>query len=303
MKKNNFTSIENIINVAKKGGMFILVDDEKRENEGDLIISTSDSNSKNINFMAKYGRGLICLALDSAQAKKLNLSLMSPINQSRNKTAFTVSIEAKKGITTGISARDRAKTIKIASKKNVKKNEIVSPGHVFPIIAKDGGVLVRALTKTPPSFAIIGNTCPGETISFFFTFFLDAILIVFALSLADIPVVIPFLASIETVNAVLFLDWLIGDIKDKFNFLAWALSKARQIKPRPYLAIKLIFLELESDVEIIKSPSFSLFSSSTRMNMPPFLATLIIFSIEVKLFFFIKIISNVFRQDIYLNIN
>ena len=144
MKKNNFALIEDIIKVAKKGGMFILVDDEKRENEGDLIISSSDSNSKNINFMAKYGRGLICLALDSVQAKKLNLSLMSPINLSRNKTAFTVSIEAKKGITTGISARDRAKTIKIASKKNVKKSEIVSPGHVFPIIAKDGGVLVRA---------------------------------------------------------------------------------------------------------------------------------------------------------------
>ncbi len=144
MKKNNYTSIENIIKIAKKGGMFILVDDERRENEGDLVISTSDSNSKNINFMAKYGRGLICLALDSVQAKKLNLSLMSPINQSRNKTAFTVSIEAKKGITTGISAKDRAKTIKIASKKNVNKKEIVSPGHVFPIIAKDGGVLVRA---------------------------------------------------------------------------------------------------------------------------------------------------------------
>ena len=144
MKKNNFASIEDIIKVAKKGGMFILVDDEKRENEGDLIISSSDSNSKNINFMAKYGRGLICLALDSVQAKKLNLSLMSPVNLSRNKTAFTISIEAKKGITTGISARDRAKTIKIASKKNVKKSEIVSPGHVFPIIAKDGGVLVRA---------------------------------------------------------------------------------------------------------------------------------------------------------------
>jgi 3,4-dihydroxy 2-butanone 4-phosphate synthase/GTP cyclohydrolase II len=144
MKKNNFALIEDIIKVAKKGGMFILVDDEKRENEGDLIISSSDSNSKNINFMAKYGRGLICLALDSVQAKKLNLSLMSPVNLSRNKTAFTISIEARKGITTGISARDRAKTIKIASKKNVKKSEIVSPGHVFPIIAKDGGVLVRA---------------------------------------------------------------------------------------------------------------------------------------------------------------
>jgi 3,4-dihydroxy 2-butanone 4-phosphate synthase / GTP cyclohydrolase II len=144
MKKNSFSSIENIINIAKKGGMFILVDDEKRENEGDLIISTSDCNSKNINFMAKYGRGLICLALDSVQAKKLNLTLMSPINESRNKTAFTVSIEARKGITTGISAMDRAKTIKIASKKNVQKKEIVSPGHVFPIIAKDGGVLIRA---------------------------------------------------------------------------------------------------------------------------------------------------------------
>ena len=144
MLKSNYSSIETIIKIAKKGEMFILVDDEKRENEGDLVISTSDTNSKNINFMAKYGRGLICLALDSLQAKRLNLSLMSPINQSRNKTAFAISIEAKKGITTGISAKDRAKTIKVASKKNVNKNEIVSPGHVFPIIAKDGGVLVRA---------------------------------------------------------------------------------------------------------------------------------------------------------------
>ena len=144
MQKSNYSKIETIIKVAKKGGMFILVDDEKRENEGDLVISTSDTNSKNINFMARYGRGLICLALDSLQAKKLNLSLMSPVNQSRNQTAFTVSIEAKKGITTGISAKDRSRTIKIASKKNVNKKEIVSPGHVFPIIAKDGGVLVRA---------------------------------------------------------------------------------------------------------------------------------------------------------------
>ena len=144
MKKNNFAPIEKIINIAKKGGMFILVDDEKRENEGDLVISTTDTNAKNINFMAKYGRGLICLALDSIQAKRLNLSLMSPVNQSRNKTAFTISIEAKKGITTGISAKDRARTIKIASKKKANKNDIVSPGHIFPIIAKDGGVLVRA---------------------------------------------------------------------------------------------------------------------------------------------------------------
>ena len=120
MKKNNYSSIETIINVAKRGGMYILVDDEKRENEGDLVMSTSDTNARNINFMAKHGRGLICLALDSIQAKRLNLSLMSPVNQSRNQTAFTVSIEAKKGITTGISAKDRARTIKIASKKKCK---------------------------------------------------------------------------------------------------------------------------------------------------------------------------------------
>ena len=152
-----------------------------------------------------------------------------------------------------------------------------------------------ALTKTPPSLAIIGNTWPGDTISVFFTFFLDAILIVLALSFAEIPVVIPFLASIDIVKAVLFRDWLFDDIKDKFNLLAWRVSKAKQIKPRPYLAMKLIFFAFELDVEIIKSPSFSLFSSSTRMNIPPFLATLIIVSIEAKLFFVIKIISNVFR--------
>ena len=144
MKKNKFASIQEIIKEAQKGKMFILVDDENRENEGDLVIPASNISPKSINFMAKYGRGLICLALDSRQAKKLNLSLMSPVNKSRMQTAFTVSIEAKKGVTTGISAMDRSHTIKTAIKKNVKKNDIVSPGHVFPIISKDGGVLVRA---------------------------------------------------------------------------------------------------------------------------------------------------------------
>ena len=144
MKKNNYTSIKKIINLSKKGRMFILVDDENRENEGDLVISGSFANAKAINFMAKYGRGLICLALDSKQARKLNLPLMSPINKSRNQTAFTISIEARKGVTTGISAADRSHTIKTAIKSKIKKNDIVSPGHVFPIISKDGGVLVRA---------------------------------------------------------------------------------------------------------------------------------------------------------------
>ena len=144
MKKIKFSPIENIIKVAKRGGMYILVDDENRENEGDLVFCSSDVSSNKINFMAKFGRGLICLTLDSIQAKKLGLTYMAPVNQSRNQTAFTISIEAKKGVTTGISAKDRAKTIKIATKKNVLKKEIVSPGHVFPIISKDGGVLVRA---------------------------------------------------------------------------------------------------------------------------------------------------------------
>ena len=144
MIKNKFSSIEKIISISKRGGMYILVDDENRENEGDLVFNASDVNSKKINFMAKNGRGLICLTLNKNQANKLGLTFMAPVNQSRNQTAFTISIEAKKGITTGISAKDRARTIKIASKKNVNKKDIVSPGHVFPIIAKDGGVLVRA---------------------------------------------------------------------------------------------------------------------------------------------------------------
>ena len=144
MQKNKFSSVESIILTSKKGGMYILVDDENRENEGDLVFCASDVNAKKINFMAKHGRGLICLTINSLQAKKLELNYMAPVNQSRNQTAFTISIEAKKGISTGISAKDRARTIKIATKRNVNKKEIVSPGHVFPIVSKDGGVLVRA---------------------------------------------------------------------------------------------------------------------------------------------------------------
>ncbi len=144
MSKNNFSKISSIINDAKKGKMFILVDDKNRENEGDLIIPASKCNSKSINFMAKHGRGLICLALTKKQVDNLRLPLMSAINKSRMQTAFTISIEAKKGITTGISAQDRAKTIKTAINPSVKKSEIVSPGHVFPLVARNGGVLERA---------------------------------------------------------------------------------------------------------------------------------------------------------------
>ena len=139
-----FSSIEQILSDAKKGKMFILVDDKDRENEGDLIIPGSKCNSKNINFMAKHGRGLICLALSKDQVDKLSLPLMSRTNKSRMQTAFTVSIEAKKGISTGISAYDRARTVKLAINPKTKKNEIVSPGHVFPLVARPGGVLERA---------------------------------------------------------------------------------------------------------------------------------------------------------------
>ena len=144
MAKKKFSNIPSIIKDAKKGKMFILVDDENRENEGDLIIPGSKCNSKVINFMAKHGRGLICLALTKNQIDKLRLPLMSPINKSRMQTAFTVSIEAKKGISTGISAFDRAKTIKVAISQNSSKNDIVSPGHVFPLVGRNGGVLERA---------------------------------------------------------------------------------------------------------------------------------------------------------------
>ena len=136
MSKIKFSKIKEIVQDARRGKMFILLDDEGRENEGDLIIPASKSTAKSINFMAKYGRGLICLALNQTQVNKLNLSLMSPLNKSRTQTAFTVSIDAKKGVSTGISAHDRALTIKTAIKKNVSQKDIVSPGHVFPLISK-----------------------------------------------------------------------------------------------------------------------------------------------------------------------
>jgi len=144
MNRISLSPIGSIIKDAKKGKIFILVDNKNRENEGDLIIPASKANSKSINFMAKHGRGLICLALTKKQVDKLALPLMSAVNKARMQTAFTVSIEAKKGITTGISAFDRAKTIKVAINENSKKKDIVSPGHVFPLVARRGGVLERA---------------------------------------------------------------------------------------------------------------------------------------------------------------
>jgi 3,4-dihydroxy 2-butanone 4-phosphate synthase/GTP cyclohydrolase II len=137
-------SPEEIINEARNGRMFILVDDESRENEGDLIIPGQMATPDAINFMAKHGRGLICLALTADRVGQLGLELMSKDNRTRHGTAFTVSIEARDGIDTGISAADRARTVAVAIDSARGPEDIVTPGHVFPLVARDGGVLVRA---------------------------------------------------------------------------------------------------------------------------------------------------------------
>ena len=142
--KSFFSPIEDILEDLSKGKMVVIVDDENRENEGDLIFAADKVSPEKINFMAKHARGLICLALNKKKIDKLKLQLMTESNLSRHKTAFTVSIEAKKGVTTGISASDRCQTIKVAVSQKCKPNDLVTPGHVFPLVAKDGGVLVRA---------------------------------------------------------------------------------------------------------------------------------------------------------------
>jgi 3,4-dihydroxy 2-butanone 4-phosphate synthase/GTP cyclohydrolase II len=138
------SSIEEIIEEARNGRMFVLVDDEERENEGDLVVPAQMATPEAINFMAKYGRGLICLALASRRVAELKLPAMARHNASRHQTAFTVSIEAREGVTTGISASDRARTVAVAIDPSKGSADIATPGHIFPLEARDGGVLVRA---------------------------------------------------------------------------------------------------------------------------------------------------------------
>ncbi len=159
------SSIEDVIKDAAVGKIFILVDDENRENEGDLCILGEFASPDVINFMAKYGRGLICLSLTRSQSENLGLSLMERRNEGRFETAFTVSIEATKGVTTGISAADRSLTIKTAINLNASQNEITTPGHVFPLIAKDGGTLIRAgHTEAVVDIAKLANANPSGVI-------------------------------------------------------------------------------------------------------------------------------------------
>lgn len=159
------SSIEDIIETARAGKMFILIDHEERENEGDLVIAGEYANADIINFMAKYGRGLICLAMTGERIDALGLPLMAASNSSRHETAFTVSIEAREGVSTGISAPDRAHTIATAINPNNNKSDIATPGHVFPLRAREGGVLVRAgHTEAAIDIARLANLNPSGVI-------------------------------------------------------------------------------------------------------------------------------------------
>ena len=142
-QKNNFSSVEDAMEDIRQGKMIIIVDDEDRENEGDLMIASEKVTPQAINFMAKYGRGLICLALTDERTRELGLSMMVEDNESAFETPFTISIDARKGITTGISASDRSITIQTAINSQAGKSDLVKPGHIFPLRARAGGVLVR----------------------------------------------------------------------------------------------------------------------------------------------------------------
>ena len=162
---NIFNSIENAIKAISRGEIIVVVDDEDRENEGDLICAAEAVTPDIINFMAKYGRGLICLPLDAETVKRLNLPLMVTNNNASMGTNFTVSIEASVGVTTGISAADRARTIKTAINPESTVKDIRSPGHVFPLLARQGGVLRRAgHTEAAVDLAHMAKMLPGGVI-------------------------------------------------------------------------------------------------------------------------------------------
>jgi len=164
-EENFFNSIEDAIKAIARGEIIVVVDDEDRENEGDLICAAESATPEIINFMAKYGRGLICLPLDAETVEKLNLPLMVSNNNATLGTNFTVSIEASVGVTTGISAADRAQTIKTAIDPESTFHDIRSPGHVFPLLARQGGVLRRAgHTEAAVDLACLANMLPGGVI-------------------------------------------------------------------------------------------------------------------------------------------
>ena len=163
--KIEFASIESIIDDLRLGKKVIIVDDEDRENEGDLIIAADKVRPEDINFMAKYGRGLICLTLTQSRCNMLRLPLMTSQNNGFEATNFTVSIEASEGVTTGISAHDRARTVKVATAPNAQPEDLIQPGHIFPLMAKPGGVLTRAgHTEAGCDLARLAGLTPASVI-------------------------------------------------------------------------------------------------------------------------------------------
>ncbi len=165
MERGFLSSPEELIDEARNGRMFILVDDEDRENEGDLVIPAQFATPAAINFMAKHARGLICLAMTRHRVEQLGLPLMAQANGTRHQTAFTISIEAREGVTTGISAADRSHTVAVAINPEMGRDDIVSPGHVFPLMARDGGTLVRAgHTEAAVDFARLAGLNPSGVI-------------------------------------------------------------------------------------------------------------------------------------------
>jgi 3,4-dihydroxy 2-butanone 4-phosphate synthase/GTP cyclohydrolase II len=159
------SSAADLVEEARAGRMFVLVDDEDRENEGDLVIPAQFATPDAVNFMARHARGLICLAMTQQRVDQLGLPLMSQSNGTRHSTAFTVSIEARDGVTTGISAADRARTIAVAINADAGRDAIVTPGHVFPLVARDGGTLVRAgHTEAAVDIARLAGLTPAGVI-------------------------------------------------------------------------------------------------------------------------------------------
>ena len=224
MNKNNIeenlSSIEEIIEDARNGKMYILVDDPDRENEGDLIVPAQYSNPEAINFMAKNGRGLICLALTKDRIQELELPLMNPSNIKNDLTAFTVSIEAKKGVTTGISAADRAHTISVAINNNRTKNDLVYPGHIFPLMSWDGGVLVRAgHTEAAVDISKLADLNPSGVICEIMSE--DG-------SMARLP---------EIINFAKLHNLKVGTVSDLIKFRLKKTKIVKQISERPFESV------------------------------------------------------------------
>ena len=224
-------SIEKIVEDARNGKLFVLVDDQNRENEGDLIFPAQLVTPDVINFMAKYGRGLICLALSKKRANQLDLKRMDRRNTSKFDTAFTTSIEAKEGITTGISAADRSKTIQTAIDVTKTKEDISTPGHIFPLIARDGGVLTRAgHTEAAVDIARLAGLKPASVIceimnddgSMARLDDLKKFCSKHNINIASIEELIRWRVRNDPIVKIKYKDQLISKIAGKFNFFCYS---------------------------------------------------------------------------------